>query len=146
MVPTYKDGELVVIRKISSPKKEWVPCRYGVYTIYSNKKGFFEESLVKRMIGLPGETIRISDGFIYLNGKKLQEQFGRGKIGVFLVDRNNNNLTYWNGPEAGGVVIELVNREGEKIPEGYVWVIGDNRRDSWFGLLPIRNIKGRVLY
>jgi signal peptidase I len=146
MTPTYENGELIVIKKISPQKKEWAPYRYGVYTIYSKKRGFFEESLVKRVVGLPGDTIRISGGFIYLNEKKLQDPFGKGKIRVFLVDENDNNLKYWNGPEAGGAAVELVNQKGEEIPEGHVWVIGDNRSDSWFGLLPIGNIKGRVLY
>ena len=33
-----------------------------------------------------------------------------------------------------------------KVPEGYVWVIGDNRSMSWYGLVKIQEIKGLVLF
>ena len=104
------------------------------------------DDLIKRVIGVAGDTIEIKEGFIYLNEEKLRDPFGRGEIGYYLVDENDNNLKYWNGPEAGKDVIKLVSQGEETIPEGYVWVIGDNRKDSWFGLLPIKNIIGKILY
>jgi hypothetical protein len=64
---------------------------------------------------------------------------------IYLVDENDNNLEYWEGPEAGQPVTELTNQKFKKIPQGYVWVIGDNRELSWYGLLKIKNIKGLVI-
>lgn len=141
MQPTLEDGEWVVIERISSLGKDWVPRRFDNVVINDNN-----ENLSKRIIGLPGDIIGIEQGIIHLNKKELKDPFGRGEISFYLVDENDNNLKYWNGPEAGEIIINLVSQTGQKVPEGFVWVIGDNRRDSWFGLLPIKNIVGKILY
>ena len=141
MEPTLKDGEWVIFEKRSSLGKDWFPRRFDKVIIKDQ-----EENLSKRIIGLPGDTIEIKEGFIYLNKRKLQDLFGRGKISFYLVDENDNNLKYWSGPEAGKDVIELINQKKEKVPKGFVWVIGDNRKESWYGLLPIKNITGKILY
>jgi len=141
MEPTLEDGEWVVVEKKASLGKGWFPKRLNNVIIKDQK-----ENLSKRIIGLPGDTIEIDKGVIYLNGKKLQDPFGEGEISFCLIDENNNNLRYWNGPNAGGIVINLVSQAPQKIPEGFVWVIGDNRRESWYGLLPLENIMGKVLY
>lgn len=141
MAPTFRDGEWVVIERLSSLGKNWAPKRFNKVIIKD-----YNEKLSKRIIGLPGDTIEIREGFIYLNERKLQDLFGEGKISFYLVDENDNNLKYWGGPEAGKDVVELVNQKKEKVPKGFVWVIGDNRKESWYGLLPIENITGKVLY
>ena len=141
MQPTLEDGEWVVIERRSSLGKDWVPRRFYNVVIKD-----YNENLSKRIIGLPGDTIEIKKGVIYLNGKELKDPFGRGEISFCLVDENDNNLRYWSGPNAGEVVVNLVSQAKEKVPEGFVWVIGDNRRDSWFGLLPSENIVGKILY
>ena len=123
------DGEWVVVEKKASLGKDWFPKRLNNVIIKDQ-----EENLSKRIIGLPGDTIEIRKGIIYLNEKKLQDPFGKGEISFCLVDENNINLRYWNGPNAGGIVINLVSQAPQKIPEGFVWVIGDNRRGIlvWF--------------
>jgi len=141
MEPTLRDGEWVVIEKRSSLGKDWFPKRLNNVIIKDQ-----EENLSKRIIGLAGDTIEIKKGFIYLNERKIQDPFGKGEISFCLVDENNINLRYWNGPNAGGIVINLVSQAPQKVPEGFVWVIGDNRAESWFGLLPVRDIVGKVLY
>ena len=141
MQPTLKDGEWVVIERKSFLGKDWSPRRFHNVVIEND-----HENLSKRIIGLPGDIIEIKEGLIYLNERKLQDPFGRGKIGFYLVDENDSNLRYWSGPKAGEVIFELLDQNAEKVPEGHVWVIGDNRTDSWFGMLPIKNIVGKVLY
>ena len=141
MHPTLKDGEWFVIEKRSSLGKEWAPKRFDSVVI-----GDKNENLCKRIIGLPGDVVEVKRGLIYLNGRELKDPFGKGKISIFLVDDDDNNLKYWDGPDAGEDVIELIDQGPEKIKEGYVWVIGDNRRDSWFGLLLIEDVVGKVLY
>lgn len=141
MEPTFRGGEWVVVERLSSLGKNWTPKRFNKVIIKDDN-----EKLSKRIIGLPGDTIEIREGFIYLNKRKLQDLFGKGKISFYLVDENDNNLKYWSGPEAGKDVVELENQKKEKVPKGFVWVIGDNRKESWYGLLPIKNITGKVLY
>jgi len=79
-------------------------------------------TLIKRIIGLPGETIEVRDGHTSIDGHSLEEPW----------------VTYFGGPDYGP----------EKIPEGYVFILGDNRllsRDSRaIGPVSIGSIKGRA--
>ena len=141
MEPTLTNGEWVVIERSSSLGKSWHPKRYDKVVIKDEN-----EKLSKRIIGLPGDTIEIKEGVIYLNHRKLQDPFGRGRIGCYLVDENDEILRYFSGPDIGSPIIKYVSQGKETIAEGHVWVIGDNREDSWFGLLRTENIVGKILY
>ncbi len=72
-----------------------------------------EEDLIKRVVGLPGETIEAHGGAVYVDGRRLEEPYLTQQTGDF-------------GPV--------------KVPEGAVFVMGDNRSnsgDSRYGLGPI---------
>lgn len=79
---------------------------------------------IKRLIGLPGDTIQVMDGKLYLNDKPLEEPYIKQKP------------TYSYGPVT--------------VPDGMVFVMGDNRNNSndshFWGFLPMENIKGRAFY
>ena len=85
-----------------------------------------EKPYIKRVIGLPGETITIADGFVYVDGVKLDEPYIDGGI----TECNRSNC------------------EPVVIPEGEVYVLGDNRRNSSdsriFGPIPVENIIGKA--
>lgn len=125
MSPAYSDGEWVVIEKINFPPN-WIPDRFDVIVIEDEVSG---ENLCKRIIGVPGDTIEIKDGFIYLNDKLLKDSFGYGRI----------------ISEEIGETIDYINQEKFTVSEGLVWIIGDNRRLSVFRQLPIKDIKGLVI-
>lgn len=80
---------------------------------------------IKRVIGIGGDTVAIIDGKVYLNGKLLEEDYI--EEGAYTEVYGEN---YW------------------EVPEGYVFVLGDNRdegasKDSrFFGCIPIESIKG----
>jgi signal peptidase I len=85
-----------------------------------------EKHYVKRVIGLPGETIRIDNNRVYINGEALAEPY-----------------VYWK--ESSSFV--PAHYPQRKIPEGYYFVMGDNRLVSadsrvW-GLLPAAHIIGK---
>jgi signal peptidase I len=143
MQPTYLDGEWVVIEKKSGLPKGWEPDRLDVVVILDEESG---DRLTKRVIGLEGDTIEIKKGVVYLNDKKFEEPYGRGKILIYLVDENDNNLRYWEGAQEGEPVVELINEKAKEIPKGNVWVIGDNREASWYGTLPVKKIRGLVVF
>jgi signal peptidase I len=91
------------------------------------------EDFVKRVIALPGETIRISEGRIIINGKMLEEKYI-----AETVYTNGGDLIRENGNEV-------------RVPQGYYALIGDNRpqsNDSRYGSIGFIDrswIKGKVI-
>jgi signal peptidase I len=137
MIPTHIDGEWLVMQKID---RDWIPQRYDLVAIYDDKEN---ELLTKRVIGLPNEHIEIKEGEIFLNDKKLDDPFGDGElISYILVDEDDNELHYWGTTDT---VTTNVNEAKIRIEEGHVWVIGDNRDVSHYGLYRIKNIRGKIV-
>jgi len=83
--------------------------------------------LVKRVIAVGGDTISISNGCVYVNGEELHEDYIKDGI-------------------TNGLVEEI------RIPEGYLYCMGDNRlvsldsRDSSVGLVNEDTVKGKVFF
>ena len=86
---------------------------------------FKKTSYIKRIVGLPGERITIEDGKVYINGKEYKEDY--------LKEGTTTKAVYYN---------DLI------VPEGCVYVLGDNRDGSMdsrtFGCIPIEKIEGKV--
>jgi signal peptidase I len=139
MEPTHSNGEWIIIEKRNYLPKNWTPDKYDIVVIEENG---YSENLCKRVIGVAGDKVEIKKGYIFLNGKKLKDPFGKGRISFYLTDENDDYLYYWG---TNNRVIKYADQGETVIPEGFVWVIGDNREISWFGLLPTKNIKGLVI-
>lgn len=90
-----------------------------------------KKDYIKRCIAVPGDTVHIKEGSVFVNGKRLDEPYTKGLT------------SYDDFPDK--------KIEG-KVPDGKVVVFGDNRENSYdsrgFGYLPIERIKGRafILY
>ena len=86
-----------------------------------------EKLLIKRVIGLPGDTIRIEDGVVYRNGDALDE-------------------TYTKDGTTSGYIEELV------VPDDSLFVMGDNRlnsidsRDPSVGCIKISSVYGKAVF
>ena len=123
MVPTLEQSDKVVISNLFyHPKQGDV--------VVLRKQTLMEEPIVKRIIATEGQTVDIDfdDGVVYVDGKALDEP-------------------YVNEP-----VHDRENFEGKiTVPEGCVFVMGDNRnastdsRDSRLGIVDERCILGHVL-
>jgi signal peptidase I len=104
-----KRGDIVVFK---TPPLAAVKCGEG---------GTF----VKRLIGLPGETWSEKDGYVYINGKKLNEPY-------IQADRRDDETL---GPI--------------KIPKGRYFFMGDNRNESCdsrkWGTVPRKDLIGKVI-
>jgi signal peptidase I len=83
---------------------------------------------IKRVIGLAGDTITFDSGYVYINGVKLDELYINGAI-----------TDCENGPNCSVTV-----------PDGYVYVLGDNRQNSSdsrvFGIVKIEEIVGKAWF
>jgi len=118
MEPNLHEGERLLVNKV-------------VYNFHDPERGDViildppfetDEVYIKRIIGLPGDTVEVKDGAVYINGTKLDEPY----------IKEPPHYTY--GPE--------------EIPEGEYFVLGDNRNNAndshkW-GTVPGENIIGKV--
>ena len=95
---------------------------------------------IKRVIGLPGETVEIKEKVVYINGQPLDEPYAHFLEPPLRPD----------DPEYGTHREDVRDNYGPKVvPPGHLFVLGDNRdnsRDSRFwGFLPRDQVKGRAL-
>lgn len=86
---------------------------------------------IKRVIGVAGDTIQIKLDGVYVNGKLLEENYV-----------NNEEAPYY-----GNVSEQL--KEGITVPDGYIFVMGDNRNHSadsrQLGCVPANDVIGKVI-
>ncbi|MGN0277005.1 MAG: signal peptidase I [Hominisplanchenecus sp.] len=104
MYPYLHDKDQLMMDKLSYRFHD--PERFDIVVFPVMRDGK-EEYYIKRIIGLPGETVQILDGYIYINGEKLEENYGAE---VML--------------DAGRAVQEITLAEDE------YFVLGDNRNKS----------------
>lgn len=76
MYPTLHDGDNLIVDKITYRFSD--PERFDiiVFPYQHDKKTHY----IKRIIGLPGETVQVVDGSIYINGNVLNEEYGNEKM------------------------------------------------------------------
>lgn len=130
MLPTLQSGDRVWVEKVS---KLWGGLGRGdVVTVHGSALGGeqgIRDDLVKRIIALPGDRIRIADGAVYLNGAALEEPYLAQGIETYM---------------PGGEDYEATLGERE------YFVMGDNRpasRDSrFFGPVDRDSIMGEVWF
>ncbi len=120
MVPALENGEFLLVNKLAYVAAQ--PSRGDVVVFRSPAKP--DEDLVKRIVGLPNETVEFRDGGVYLDGRRLDE--GDYYAGI-------------TGSRTGRSLV---------VPEQAYFVLGDNRGQSIdsrsFGIVPGASIVGQV--
>lgn len=139
MLPTLNNNDFVIISRLG--KTFNLSLKYGEIVVIDQrtdrKRTIFDDIAdisilhrfenrnlwIKRVIGLPGDSIEIKNGSVYRNGVKLDEPY--------ILEENIH------GPN-----------ETFLVPEGHVFVLGDNRNNSMdsrrIGYIPMDNIKGTL--
>tara|TARA_Y100000310_G_scaffold316606_1_gene368539 strand:- start:2304 stop:2834 length:531 start_codon:yes stop_codon:yes gene_type:complete len=137
MHPTYRNGEMLIEEKASSLGEYWKPNRGKVIVVITDDG----EKLIKRVVGLSGDTIQIKHGRILLNKEIYKDPHTYQNITFWLEDEEDRAKK----PRQDWLFLNT-DTEEKTVPEGYIWVIGDNRHMSWYGLVRIKEIEGKVLY
>ena len=133
MTPTYNDGQWTLMQRTRSFGTDWKPERFDVVVVWSKK---LKVRLCKRVVGLPGETVEVVQGRIFIDGEQLSDSFGKGNMVYEHFIDPNTEQTWWK---------EYENIPPKVIAPHHVWVIGDYREDSLFGHFPIKDIHGKVV-
>jgi signal peptidase I len=145
MIPTLQVGDFILVIKfwyglrlpfVTDTAVEWNSPKRGDVVVFTrpddpNTPGEDDSSIhiIKRVIGLPGETLEVRQAQVLINGKPLSEPYARWSEG--------GKIEGYFGPVT--------------IPAGHVLLLGDNRdnsKDSRFWtdpFLDIRRIKGRAV-
>jgi signal peptidase I len=120
MVPTLHVNDRVLVNKLSY---DFHDVRRGDIIVFKSPQVVAEKDLIKRVIGLPGDTVETRDGEIVVNDEILKEPYLPRDVGT--------------GP-----------MEKVTVPPGHYWVMGDNRGNSSdsrvFGPIPKSSIIGRA--
>ena len=112
MLDTLEDKDIMILDEVSFKFKGLK--RFDIVVVnYKNEK------IIKRVVGLPGETVEYKDNKLYINGEEVEEDF-------------SHEVT--------------ANVDAIKIPKKHYYVMGDNRVNSTdsriIGPVSIKNIKG----
>jgi signal peptidase I len=133
MHPTLVENDRVMVNKLSYKLH---PVHRGDIVVFDRPPGVppTDKELIKRVIGLSGETVSLKDGHVYINGKELSEPYVEpGSV--------TNPL-----PPADGCSVNL--ETPLTVPKNHVFVMGDNRQKSLdsrcFGAIPESTIVGRA--
>ncbi|MDQ4126703.1 MAG: signal peptidase I [Actinomycetota bacterium] len=123
MVPTLEVWDRVLINKLAYELDE--PERGDIVLFKSPDGG--EDPLIKRVVGLPGDTIEVRQDTLLVNGERRREPY---------VNDEYRRLQGPYGPRT--------------VPEDHVFVMGDNRGNShdsrFFGPVPEENLIGEALF
>jgi signal peptidase I len=116
MNPTLQNGEYILVNRLAY--KTGHPERGDI--IVFRLPGDESQDLIKRVIGLPGDTVHVSDGIVMINGVQLDEPY---------IAQAPLYFGEWT------------------VPQDSLFVLGDNRNDSrdshQWNFLPIENVIGK---
>lgn len=129
MEDTIMTGDYVFAEKVSYYFNE--PEQGDIVTFDDPEVA--SRTLIKRVIAVGGQTVDLRDGSVYVDDVKLVEPYTDGKPSYPLTSSGASQITY-----------------PYRVPEGHIWVMGDNRTSSAdsraFGSVPVSSVQGRAIF
>jgi signal peptidase I len=127
MMPNFLDSEYILTEKVTYYTRN--PERGDVIVFNPPPEVTTTDEFIKRIIGLPGETVKVSGGHVYINDKLLEEPYLKDTVytggGTFL----SEDVEY-------------------KVPDGEYFVMGDNRPNSsdsrYWGPITKKEMSGKA--
>jgi signal peptidase I len=136
MEPNYHDDEAVVFSHTKDTYE-----RFDVIIIYEDSLS--DPYLIKRVIGLPGETVVIDDNEIYINGDLITQDFiDQTQVHTYCVNGGNTNYCSFTVPNNSYFVLGD-NRDGQAQDDTISGYSIDSRT---FGSVNVENIYGKVIW
>jgi signal peptidase I len=136
MMPTLQDGDRMIVNKIDYKISD--PDRFDIVVFHAPEG----KDYIKRVIGVPGDYVEYKNDQLYVNGKKYDEPY---------LDASKAEVT--DGHLTGDFSLNEipgVNPDVTEVPEGYILVLGDNRRFSkdsrHIGLVEIDEVVGTTKF
>lgn len=124
MRPTIIEEDRVLAEKITYRFNR--EPQVGDIVVFDDPLGEHPQ-LIKRVIAVGGQTVDVQDGAVVIDGQALAEQYTHGAP-----------------TEPGSIELPVT------VPEGYVWLMGDNRPNSgdsrFFGPRPVNTVRGRAFW
>ncbi|WP_141431196.1 signal peptidase I [Bacillus sp. 03113] len=131
MMPTLHDQDRMIVNKINYKVRE--PKRFDIIVFHAPEK----KDYIKRVIGLPGDRIEYKNDTLYVNGKAYKEPY--------LDDYKKQVI---DGPLTASFKLEETPVGQERVPDGELFVMGDNRRFSkdsrHIGTVPMDKVLGNT--
>ncbi|MDY6910845.1 MAG: signal peptidase I [Chloroflexota bacterium] len=112
MLPNLQNGQFIIVSKAAYWFDE--PQRGDIVVFDTSRLSY---GIIHRIVGLPGETIEIRKGNLYINGTKTDEPY---------IQKNSRSESL------------------EKIPDGHYFIVGDNRQTSSADIVPGEDIVGKA--
>jgi len=176
MIPSLRIGDFILVNKfaygVKVPLSDLTVSSFSMDPIYLFGENPVQRgdiivfkypkdpniNYIKRVVGIPGDTVEIRNKFVYLNGKKLRtikldarkymktmdEKFRDNNLSFYRTYVDNKSYVY----QVDNDNYFVVNAEKRTVPKGQYFVMGDNRDFSYdsrfWGYVPHKNIKGKA--
>ncbi len=132
MMPTLENGDKMIVNKISYTIDK--PDRFDIIVFHAPE----QKDYIKRVIGLPGDSVEYIDDVLYINDEAYPESY---------LDLYKKGITEGTLTEDFKLFEKI---EKQVVPEGHVFVLGDNRRKSkdsrHIGAIEIEDIIGTTKF
>lgn len=129
METTLMTGDIVFSEKLSYANG--TPQRGDIVTFADPEDS--SRTLIKRVIATGGQTVNIESGRVFVDGSPLVEEYTHSQLTFPLDNMTGKTITY-----------------PYTVPEGEIWVMGDNRDHSldsrYFGSIPVDSVDGKAVF